>query len=123
MRKAWRVVLYVVVELLGFSVPVRAQSATPNVVTPSTMTGIEAFTPYDGVRENIALVNGNLNLNVPLFRLPQRAGRTWDFGLNYDSKLWEIFTQPSGQNLFVRWKRDIRLAEIAPNLRLSVPTL
>jgi RHS repeat-associated protein len=112
--------------LVFFSFPsvVCAQGATPNVVTPSTMTGIEAFTPYDGVRENIALVNGNLNLNVPLFKLPQRAGRTWELGLNYDSKLWEIFLQPAGQDtLSVFWLPDIRLPLIAPNLRLSVPTL
>jgi len=115
----------IVFALLGSSLRVRAQSSTPNVVTPSTMTGIEAFTPYDGVREQIALANGNLNLNLPLFKLPQRAGRRWELGLNYDSKLWEIFPEyvPPDPHLYVTWNPDTRLPLVAPNLRLSVPTL
>jgi hypothetical protein len=110
--------------LFAFHSFASAQTQSPNVVTPETMTGIQPFTTYDGVKENIALANGNLNLNLPLFKLPQRAGRSWTLGINYDSKIWDLFDfAPPGQPASAFWMLDTRLPIIAPYLRLSVPTL
>ena len=44
--------------LFTFSSMACAQS-TPNVVTPETMTRVQPFTTYDGVKENISLINNN----------------------------------------------------------------
>lgn len=110
--------------LCTVSAALSAQTVTPNLVTPYTNTGLQPFGTYDGVRENIALSNGNLNLQVPLLKLPQRAGRTWDLGLEFDSKSYQLHAFLGGSNTVVMaWKQDDRLPMIAPNLRLSVPTL
>src|SRR6266853_2524213 len=116
MRKIW----LAAVSFFSFTAMGMAQTVTPNIVTPETMTGIQPFTTYDGVRENIALTNGNLNLNLPLLKLPQRAGGTWEIGLEYDSKVYQVHIYPAGQNqLLAIWQADRRFTMMAPNLRLS----
>jgi len=115
---------FVSLAFLAFPLLVCAQTVTPTVVTPETMTGMQPFTTYDGVKENIALTNGNRNIYLPLFKLPQRSGRIWELGIEYDSKTWQLRTYPDGLGgFFVVWEQDTRAPMIAPNLRLSVPTL
>jgi RHS repeat-associated protein len=108
--------------VLAFPSIVRAQTVTPTLVTPETMTGIQPFTTYDGIQEQIALSNGNLNFYLPLFKLPQRSGRLWELGIEYDSKTWQLHTFTTNLE-FAIWHQDTRLPMVAPNLRLSVPTL
>src|SRR5579872_4319916 len=99
----------------------------PNPVTPSNNTGVQPYSTYDGVRENIALSNGNLSLSIPLLTLPQRTG-PFELGIEYDSKIkfhiGETVTTPPKSIAVVAWyPDDVVFPVIAPNLRLSVPTL
>lgn len=45
--------------------------------------------------ENINLVNGNVNLSIPLASLPPIAGGklSWTITANYNSKLWNVIRQ------------------------------
>ena len=86
-RLCWAVLAVLTVPAI-----VCAQTVTPTLVTPETMTGIQPFTTYDGIQEHIALTNGNLNFYLPLFKLPQRSGRIWELGVEYDSKTWQLQT-------------------------------
>ena len=64
--------------------------APPSQITSSNDTGVKPYAPYGGVRENISLTNGNLNLQVPLISLPGRKGNNVALNLIYDSKFWVL---------------------------------
>src|SRR5438034_3581415 len=101
--------LLTVLAFLSLSTTGAAQTVTPNVISPETLTGIMPFTAYSGVRENISLSNGNLHLYLPLFKLPQRAGGAWELGLEYDSKNYSLhlFPGPPNEELAF-WKAETR---------------
>jgi len=66
-----------------------AQS-TPNQVSASNATGTAPYTPQGGVRENINLATGNVNLQIPLLTLPGRNGHNVTLALEYDSQIWSV---------------------------------
>jgi len=85
LRKA--ILLIVTLALLPFGVG--AQSV-PNQVNPSNATGTMPYNTYGGVRENINLATGNVNLQIPLLTLPGRNGHNLTLAVEYDSKLWFV---------------------------------
>ncbi len=85
-------VLSTVLGIALSAAPLSWAQVTPTQVSPSNATGIESFSTYGGVRENINLATGNLNLQIPLVRLPGRNGLDLSVGLEYDSKIWQVVT-------------------------------
>lgn len=87
----------------------RAQSA-PNQINPGNATGIQPYNTYGGVRENINLATGNLNLQVPLLTLPGRNGHDLVLGLEYDSKMWSLhyFFDPETGFEYYEWEYEGR---------------
>ncbi|MGH9740885.1 MAG: hypothetical protein ACRD51_00890, partial [Candidatus Acidiferrum sp.] len=82
------------------------------------------FGAYDGARENISLSNGNLNIYLPLLTFPQRGGKSFDLGIEYDSKTWNLLFFDNHDGTYASyWQQDVRVPMIAPNWRLAVPTL
>ncbi len=75
--------------LLCLPAAVLGQSS-PNQINPGNATGVQPYNVYGGVRENINLSNGNLNLQIPLLSLPGRNGHDVVIGLEYDSKIWSL---------------------------------
>src|SRR5438128_446948 len=74
---------------------VLAQSR-PNQVGPSNDTGLQPYTTYGGVRENINLSNGNLNLQISPLTLPGRKGHDLSPSLEYDSKIYQLHYDNGG---------------------------
>lgn len=68
---------------------VRAQSQ-PTTLSTSNNTGTNPYETYAGVRENINLSTGNLNLVIPILTLPGRAGHDLVLAQSYDSKVWQL---------------------------------
>lgn len=76
--------------LCGGAIQIVAQQiyqtpSIPNPLTPLNDTGVQAYGVYDGVKEDVGLSNGNLNVQIPLLKLPQRAGGTFELSAVYDS--------------------------------------
>ncbi|HEY6251760.1 MAG TPA: hypothetical protein VI685_17520, partial [Candidatus Angelobacter sp.] len=83
------------------------------------------YAPYDGAQENISLVFGNLNLQIPLLSLPQRAGKNFTLGIVYDSKVYSIrpFLIPSQGAWTISWNQDMFQPLALLYWRYSFPTL
>ena len=107
--------------ILALTLSVRTFSqdypAPPSV---GNSTGLQPYGTFDGVRENISLGTGDLNLFIPILHLPGRNGLDFDIGLVYDSNIWSLHdtyvVYSNSHNL--NWQRDP-----APLWRLSVPSL
>jgi hypothetical protein len=82
--------VFLSVSSLAFAFQAGAQSSTPNQITPGTETGTMPYNIYGGVRENINLGTGDLNLQIPLLTLPGRNGHKLSLELVYDSKIWQL---------------------------------
>lgn len=66
-------------------------SAYGQTVAPlNDQTGVSPYQSYGGVRENISLASGNLNLQVPLISLPGRNGHDLTLALEYDSSFYSL---------------------------------
>jgi RHS repeat-associated protein len=61
----------------------------PNFPTALNDTGSQSGS-YEGVRENISVASGNVNLHIPILKLLGRAGFGIDLDLVYDSKFWNL---------------------------------
>jgi RHS repeat-associated protein len=126
-KHATRYVIVVVAFLSYFLHGKTADAQTPQdstIITPNTVTGVQPYGTYDGVNENINLSNGNVNFHLPLLSLPQRAGRKFEIGIEIDSKTWALNIAYLGpQSYDAVWQQDQRVPLVAPNIRLSVPTL
>jgi RHS repeat-associated protein len=97
---------------------------TQYAITPLDETGLHPFGAYDGVRENISLSTGNLNLSLPLLTFPQRGHGALALAVQYDSKYWNLNYLDNHDGTYaVFWQQDKRVPMITPNLRLAVPTL
>jgi len=98
--------------------------AVPVSVTTSNAIGEQPYVTYGGVRENINLSTGNLNLRVPLLHLPGRNGLDLDLGLIYDSRIYVLeatWDQTLGQFLYDWYGQSP--SPIGPGWRLDWPTL
>ena len=52
---------------------------------------------YDGIRENVNLATGNVNLSLTLLKLPGRNGLDYVLPMNYNSQVWYLpNSNPSG---------------------------
>jgi RHS repeat-associated protein len=60
--------------------------------TAQNENGIHPEETYDGARENINLATGNLNLSIPLLKLPGRNGFDYSLSMGYNSQLWYWYT-------------------------------
>jgi hypothetical protein len=104
MSRSGRIITLVLAELLFFCASTRSQSV-PNQVTPNNDTGVQPYEAYAGVRENINLANGNVNLQIPLVSLPGRNGHDFSLSLRYDSKTWQVHseTDPNSGQILYYW--------------------
>ncbi len=93
----------------------------PNQINPANATGIQPYNMYGGVRENINLMNGNVNLQVPLLTLPGRNGLDLGVGLEYDSKIWVLHYEINEFTDWWWWESEAKVPGGA--WRLSVPVL
>ncbi|HWY23089.1 MAG TPA: RHS repeat-associated core domain-containing protein [Candidatus Acidoferrum sp.] len=98
--------------LFVISAGVYAQSADP-----STGFGVVPHQTYLGESENINLGTGNVNIQIPLLKLPGRGGHDFTLNLSYNSQIWYVFnyTPPVGQTTH-------QYAN-APGWNLSLPQL
>lgn len=55
---------------------------------PTLGAGIQQYSTYEGVRENINLGTGNVMVSVPLLTLPGRNGLNYSVGLIANSQSW-----------------------------------
>lgn len=110
--------------IVGTGTEVEGQSA-PTIVNPLSATGVMPYAPYDGARENIALVFGNVNVQIPLLSLPQRGGQNFTLGIVYDSKVYSLrpFLIPSQEAWTVSWNQDLFQPFALSYWRFSFPTL
>jgi RHS repeat-associated protein len=112
--------------LIIFSIAGFGQSSIPNQVNPGNATGVQPYNTYGGVRENIGLANGNLNLQVPLLSLPGRNGL--NLALVYDSKIWQlhgVYNPTTGDSTY-SWDYEERLPWVDSThlgWRLNLPVL
>src|SRR5271170_1450971 len=83
--------IVVVFSLMLIAVLSAATPAYGQTVAPlNDQTGISPYQSYGGVRENISLASGNLNLQVPLISLPGRDGHDLTLALEYDSSFYNL---------------------------------
>jgi len=120
--KSFKLWMLVAVILVG-SVCAMAQSAPLQ-----TDGGVKAYQTYDGVRENIALAMGNVNLQLPLLSLPGRNGHDFNLSLTYNSQLWnataytygQVVWMPSGigdsGSVGIGWRRSTDFAVTATGM-------
>ena len=70
--------------------------STAGQISPADVpdiTGLKPYETYAGTGENINLGTGNLNITVPLLKIPGRAGHDFDLQPSYDSKNWALRKQ------------------------------
>jgi hypothetical protein len=103
----------------------RGQSPSVNV-DPSDATGTSSYVTYGGVRENISLATGNLNLQIPLLTVPGRNGQNLSLALEYDSKMWtpSYYWNPNTMRNVVFWNYEWPTAHVtSSHWRLGLPIL
>ncbi len=115
----------IVITALTPTTPAFGQAVAPL----NDQTGVSPYQSYGGVRENISLASGNLNLQVPLISLPGRNGHDLTLALEYDSSFYNLIGnnqitgktnpplyewQPQGEN---------QLPYIDGMWRLNIPVL
>src|SRR5580700_10084948 len=109
--------------IIGFISSVAHAQDYPALPGVMNNTGLQPYGTYDGVQENISIAGGDLNIYIPLLKLPGRDGLDFTLGLTYDSNLWSLhdtFVAQANQNN-LNWQTDPNLS---PGLwRLAVPTL
>ncbi|MGE5110967.1 MAG: RHS repeat domain-containing protein [Acidobacteriaceae bacterium] len=81
-----------------------ASAQTYSTISQS-MSGTQAYQAYDGVRENIDLATGNLNLQIPLVSIPGRNGHNFNIGIEYDSKTFYVTGTNGGTGTYWYWDR------------------
>lgn len=100
---------------------------TPNQIGPQNVTGIQAYDPYGGVRENINLGNGDLNLQIPLVSIPGRNGHDFSLTLHYDSKIWNPHSEYDSDTglTFYYWGTDYQSTGVVGSFgwHFNVPIL
>lgn len=60
--------------------------------SPNNPTGLMPYQSYSGSHENINLATGDVNISIPLFSLPGRNGHDLSISMDYDSKLYYLWT-------------------------------
>src|SRR5437016_5332642 len=94
-----------------------------NVMTPMDNTGIAAYGTYDGTKENINLSSGNLNIHIPLLKLPQRGGSFFEIGVNYDSSIHSLQAQAGAYHYSLSWIGQTTQPLLPGIWKLGVPVL
>src|SRR5258708_16850910 len=93
--------------------PLYAQGAPPTQITPSNDTGQKPFNAYSTDGGNVNLMNGNLNLEIPLVTLPGRNGHNFVLSVQYDSKNWTpSATFPGPSDVVYTWKYEKRYPQV-----------
>ena len=93
------------------------QSAPPTQISASNDTGLSLYTAYSTGLGDVNLTNGNMTLEIPLIKLPGRAGNAMDVALQYDSKNWvpHYVISGDGSTIVYTWqieKRDIQAGDM-----------
>src|SRR3984885_9970618 len=72
---------------------------------PGIGSGVFPYQSYLGEHENINLGTGNLNVQIPLLKLPGRNGHDFVLNLSYNSQIWYLhsFTNPQTQQTTYTW--------------------
>jgi RHS repeat-associated protein len=72
---------------------------------PGIGAGVFPYQTYLGEHENINLGTGNLNVQIPLLKLPGRDGHDFALNLTYNSQIWYLFsfTNPHTQQTTYSW--------------------
>src|SRR5437879_1816897 len=108
LARGCRVFLLTLAALLLLDPQGSAQSF-PGPLSTANNTGTNPFQTYAGVRENIDLATGGLNVTIPLLTLPGRDGFDLVLAAAYDSKNWQLEgLQDSNLNWNYWWDWDTR---------------
>jgi RHS repeat-associated protein len=122
--RALKPLFFLLVALLLLLSPLRTSGqSAPNQINPGNATGVQPYNTYGGVRENVNLPTGNLNLQVPLLKLLGRDGFDVSLSLIYDSKIWILHHDhdiASGQDLYW-WDNEYAAPSYASFWRLNLP--
>ena len=111
-------VLFLAASLIWLLGNTAVGQAVPSQVDPNNLTGIMPYNTYGGVRENINLGTGGLNLHIPLVSLPGRNGHDFSLGLLYDSKVWNLHQETDQFGTDTWWDDDDQIG-----WHLDLPTL
>jgi RHS repeat-associated protein len=117
--------LLVLFALIYLAVPVAMAQSGANQINPGNATGTQPYNLYGGVRENINLSNGNLNLQIPLLTLPGRKGHDLSLALVYDSKIYQLhYETDEFYGGYWYWDWEERLASVGHvGWRVNLPSL
>jgi hypothetical protein len=74
--------------LLAAPKPALAQNSSA-----SNLGGLYPLQTYVGEHENINLATGNLNIRIPMVKMPGRNGDDLELTYSYNSKIWYIQSQ------------------------------
>ena len=84
LRQAAHALLYFVA---FFSCASLQGQSNPTEVNPNNATGTMPYNTYGGVRENISLATGNVNVYIPILSLPGRNGQNQLTSMRYPTKV------------------------------------
>lgn len=107
----------VAIAILLIVASARVYAQTPD---PEIGSGVFPFQTYLGEHENINLGSGNLNIQIPVLRLPGRDGHDFVVSYTYNSQVWSMhtFTPPNTQQTIYQWAPPSN-----PGWQWNVPTL
>lgn len=61
---------------------------------PNLDTGIKPYETFDRAQENVNIGSGNLEVEIPIYHLPGRAGHDYTVSLTYNSQNWTPVASP-----------------------------
>ena len=126
--KTWtavRTYFSVVVLLVAMTtMPATYAQSIPNQLSPNNETGTPPYVAYGGVRENINLATGDLNIQIPLLTLPGRNKLDLNIGITYDSKYWVLNYSDDGLgDLTYLWENQPSAPYLDNSWRFNLPVL
>src|SRR5262249_45691356 len=92
-----------------------------NPADPSTRYGAVPFQTYLGEQENVNAGSGNLNIQLPLLKLPGRNGHDFEFSLTYNSQIWWMLSGTTPNNInYYSWQHNVPWGWNLPTLLYDI---
>jgi hypothetical protein len=95
-------VRFAAITLLATLISASVLAQTPD---PAIGSGVFPYQTYLGEHENINLGTGNLNIQIPVLKLPGRDGHDFVVSYTYNSQIWYLhqFVNPQTQQTIYQW--------------------
>src|SRR5581483_11178118 len=93
-----KIKLHLLLIIIALSVWARSQE------NPNIEQGLKPYGSFQGGNiDSVDLTNGNLNIKVPLWSVPQRGALKFNYSIVYNHKNWYNKLLCSGQHCFPTW--------------------